>query len=132
MYSRITNDPVKAFVTDGKLVWQIRTPHGWTLVAAHRFIAKEFFDIDLDRYQVVHVDGNRQNNEITNFRFVERNSAENQKRPIQIYNLDTDETYPSLQIAGLKLGYLGKLKVPAEAMESGSVFERRGYRLKVV
>lgn len=54
------------------------------------------------------------------------------KAPIKVIDLETGETYNSLNEAGFKLGYLTAVKVPARAYEEGEEFVLRGHRLRLL
>lgn len=54
------------------------------------------------------------------------------RKSIQIYNLTTGELYPSLTVAGRKLGFLSNLIVPEHLRDGNSAFWRAGYELIVI
>lgn len=70
-------------------------------------------------------------NDWTNESFFEEVSKPNdwQKEPIRIKNLDTGEIYPSLNVAGRKLGFLSNLKIPKN-IGRGDHFKKGGVRLQ--
>jgi hypothetical protein len=134
-----TGRPPAYFMKDGRIQLNLKGGRWNNIVQLHRLIAASFFEDDINGYEINHADGDRTNNAVWNLEFAttEQNREhayehELMSRPVQIANLDTNETYSSLQEAGRKLGYLSALVIPKNARDGGVEFQKRGYRLKIL
>lgn len=134
-----TGEPARFFMRQGRIQLRLKNNAGWWVEQIHRLVYVSFMDEVIDGLEINHVDGDRTNNAIWNLEIMtEHDNKEHaytlglMKRPIRILNIDTGEEYSSAKVAGRKLGYSSPLVIPKAAREEGVVFERGGYRLKVV
>jgi hypothetical protein len=127
-------------ITKGRLNVRLRDELGVIqVIEVHRLLAFSFFDVNNQDLEVNHIDGDRTNNALWNLEVITTEDNREHayelglmKRPIRVYNLDTGETYTSLNDAGRKLGLINPLTISKKIKESGEEFKRCGFRLKVI
>lgn len=140
VFDRITREVVlPRGGTRGRLEVNLKNGYGQFLVVVARLVAGAFYEESIEGFEIGHVDGDPSNNALWNLEIVTR--EENRERayalglmrqPVKVLNLDTGETYSSLNEAGRKLGYLSAITLPKGTREKGDEFQSRGFRLRLV
>ncbi len=63
-----------------------------------------FFDEDVTDMQIVHLDGNKSNNDIRNIELAPKTRRGRRREPLRVINVDTGEVFPSIAAAARSRG----------------------------
>ena len=93
----------------------------------HRLIASNFFNEDLNEYDVKHKDRNKLNNRVDNLRLKKRYGSRNKKR---IRVVETGEVYDSITACSKDLGI--SISVISKMINGSCFGSKTGYHFEVV